>query len=89
MLNIHLKAARGWRSSVLAVMMPSKGDGAGTDTFRPPHAYGQRRNTEKRQRLRGWHRGRCLYLGDLLPFLRVLYRLLPAKDFYDRRPLAA
>lgn|GEM_PF-6562794 len=51
MLNIHLKAARGWRSSVLAAVMPSKGDGAGTDTFRPHRAYGQLRNTESFQKI--------------------------------------
>lgn len=64
--------------------MPSKGDGAGTDTFRPHHAYGQWRNTENRQRLRG------LATASLMPPLRLIavppcsLLPLPNKDFYDR-----
>lgn len=64
--------------------MPSKGDGAGTDTFRPHHAYGHRRNTENRQRLRG------LAAASLMPPLRLIavppcsISPLPDMDFYDR-----
>lgn len=48
-------------------VMPSKGDGGrATDTFRPHHAYEQRRNTENRQRLRG------LATASLMPPLRHL-----------------
>lgn len=69
---------------MLAAVMPSKGDGAGTDTFRPHRAYGQLRNTENRQRLRG------LAAASLMPPLRLIaippcsLSLLPDKDFYDR-----
>ena len=55
-----------------------------TDTFRPHHAYGQRRNTENRQRLRG------LATASLMPPLRLIavppcsLSPLPDKDFYDR-----
>ena len=38
-----LKRQEAGRSSMLAAIMPSKGDGAGTDTFRPQCAYGQLR----------------------------------------------
>ena len=64
--------------------MPSKGDGAGTDTFRPHRAYGQLRNTENRQRLRG------LATASLMPHRRLIAvppcpkSLLPDKDFSDR-----
>ena len=64
--------------------MPSKGYGAGTDTFRPHRAYGQLRNTEERQRLRG------LATASLMPSLRLIavppcsLSPLPDKDFYDR-----
>lgn len=64
--------------------MPSKGDGAGTDNFRPHRAYGQLRNTENRQRLQG------LAAASLMPPLRLItvppcsLSLLPDKDFYDR-----
>lgn len=72
------------RSALLAAVMPSKGDGAGTDTFRPHRAYGQLRNTETRQRLRG------LAAASLMPPLRLIavppcsLSLLPDKDFYGR-----
>ena len=72
------------RSALLAAVMPSKGDGASTDTFRPHRAYGQLRNTENRQRLRG------LATASLMPPLRLIavppcsFSLLPDKDFYDR-----
>ena len=72
------------RSTLLAAVMPSKGDGAGTDTFRPHRAYGQLRNTENRQRLRG------LAMASPMPPLRLIavppcsFSLLPDKDFYDR-----
>ena len=55
-----------------------------TDTFRPHRAYGQLRNTENRQRLRG------LATASLMPHRRLLavppcsLSLLPDKDFYDR-----
>ena len=64
--------------------MPSKGDGAGTDTFRPHRAYGQLRNTENRQRLRG------LATASLMPHRRPIavppcsFSPLPDKDFIDR-----
>lgn len=73
----------GW-SSLFAAVMLSKGGGAGTDTFRPHRAYGQLRNTENRQRLRG------LATASLMPPLRLIavppcsLSLLPDKDFYDR-----
>ena len=55
-----------------------------TDTFRPHRAYGQRRNTENRQRLRG------LATASLMPPRRLIavtpcsFSLLPDKEFYDR-----
>lgn len=64
--------------------MPSKDDGVHTDTFRPHRAYGQLRNTENRQRLRG------LATATLMPHLRLFavppcsFSLLPDMDFYDR-----
>ena len=73
----------GW-SSLFAAVMLSKGGGAGTDTFRPHRAYGQLRNTENRQRLRG------LATASLMPPLRLIavppcsLSLLPDKEFYDR-----
>lgn len=72
------------RSSLFAAVMPSKGDGAGTDSFRQHRAYGQLRNTENRQRLQG------LATASLMPHRRLVavppcsYSLLPDKDFYDR-----
>ena len=78
-----LKRQEAVRAALLAAVMPSKGDGAGTDTFRPHHACGQRRNTETRQRLRG------LATASLMPPLRLIavppcsLSLLPDKDFYD------
>ena len=66
--------------------MPSKGDGAGTDTFRPHRAHGQLRNTENRQRLRG------LATASLMPPLRLIavppcsFSLLLDKDFF-RQPV--
>ena len=69
--------------------MPSKGDGAGTLTFRPHRAYGQLRNTENRQRLRG------LAAASLMPHRRLIavppcsFSLLPDKDFTTTPPLAA
>ena len=60
--TITVKAAREGAVFRVGGGMPSKGDGAGTDTFRPLRAYGHRRNTDNRQRLRGKHRGRCFYL---------------------------
>lgn len=77
------------RSALLSAVMPSKGDGAGTDTFRPHRAYGQLRNTENRQRLRG------LAAASLMPPLRLIavppcsFSLLPDKDFTITPPLAA
>ena len=79
-----LKRQEAGRSALLAAVMPSKGDGASTDTFRPHCAYGQLRNTENRQRLRG------LATASLMPPLRLIavppcsFSLLPDKDFYDR-----
>ena len=79
-----LKRQEAGRSSLLAAVMPSKGDGAGTDTFRPHCAYGQLRNTENRQRLRG------LATASLMPHRRLIavplcsLSLLPDKDFFDR-----
>ena len=64
--------------------MPSQGDGAGSDTFRPHRAYGQLRNTENRQRLRG------LATASLMPPLRLIavppcsFSLLPDMDYIDR-----
>lgn len=64
--------------------MPSKGDGAGTDTFRPQYTYGRLLNTENRQRLR------VLATAALMPPLRLIavppcsLSPLPDKDFYDR-----
>lgn len=68
---------------MLVTVMPSKGDGADTDTFRQHRAYGQLRNTENRQRLRG------LATASLMPPLRLIavppcsFSLLPDKKFYD------
>lgn len=68
---------------MLVTVMPSKGDGADTDTFRQHRAYGQLRNTENRQRLRG------LATSSLMPPLRLIavppcsFSLLPDKKFYD------
>ncbi len=68
--------------------MPSTGDGAGTDTFRPHRAYGQLRNTENRQCLRG------LATASLMPHLRLIavppcsFSLLPIRTFTTARPLA-
>ena len=79
-----LKRQEAGRSALLAAVMPSKGDGAGTDTFRPHRAYGQLRNTENRQRLRG------LATASLMPPRRLIavppcsFSLLPDKDYYDR-----
>ena len=79
-----LKRQEAGRSALLAAVMPSKGGGADTDTFRPHRAYGQWRNTENRQRLRG------LATASLMPPLRLIavppcsLSLLPNKDFYDR-----
>lgn len=79
-----LKRQEAGRSVLLAAVMPSKGDGAGIDTFRPHRAYGQLRNTENRQRLRG------LATASLMPPLRLIavppcsLSLLPDKAFYDR-----
>lgn len=79
------KAVRGWAVFIVGGDMPSQGDGGrATDTFRPHHAYGQRRNTENRQRLRG------LAAASLMPPLRLIavppcsFSLLPDKDFFDR-----
>lgn len=72
------------QSALLAAVMPSKGDGAGTDSFRPYHAYGQLRNTENLQCLRG------LATASLMPPRRLIavppcsFSPLPDKDFYDR-----
>ncbi len=46
-----LKRKEAGQSSLLAAVMPSKGDGAGTDTFRPHRAYGHLRNTENFQKI--------------------------------------
>ena len=79
-----LKRQEAGRSALLAAVMPSKGGGASTDTFRPQCAYGQLRNTENRQRLR------VLATASLMPPLRLIavppcsLSLLPDKDFYDR-----
>ena len=68
---------------MLVTVMPSKGVGADTDTFRQHRAYGQLRNTENRQRLRG------LATASLMPPLRLIavppcsFSLLPDKKFYD------
>lgn len=81
--NIRKRQEAG-RFSLLAAVMPSKGDGASTDTFRPHRAYGQLRNTENRQRLRG------LVTASLMPYRRLIavppcfFSLLPDKNFYDR-----
>ena len=48
-----MKASREGAVFMVGGVMPSKGDGAGTDTSRPHHAYGHRRNTDNRQRLWG------------------------------------
>ena len=50
---------------------------------RPHRAYGHRRDTDNRQRLRGKHRWRCFYLWDSMPFIRVLIAVAD-KVFYDR-----
>lgn len=77
------------RSILLAAVMPSKGDGAGTDTFWPHRAYGQLRNTENRQRLRG------LATASLMPHRRLIavppcsFSLLPIRTFTTARPPAA
>ena len=79
-----LKWQEAERSALLAAVMPSKGDGAGTDTFQPHRTYGQLRNTENRQRLRG------LAMASLMPHRRLIavppcsFSLLPDKDFIDR-----
>lgn len=79
-----LKRQEAGRSALLAAVMPSKGGGASTDTFRPHRAYGQLRNTENRQRLRG------LAMASLMPHRRLIavppcsFSLLPDKDFIDR-----
>ncbi len=76
------------RSSLLAAVMPSKGDGASTDTFRPHRAYGQLRNTENRQRLRG------LVTASLMPYRRLIavppcfFRCCLIRTFTTARPLA-
>ena len=68
--------------------MPSKGDGASTDTFRPHRAYGQLRNTENRQRLRG------LATASLMPPLRLIavppcsFRCCLTRTFTTARPFA-
>lgn len=72
------------RSSLLAAVMPSKGDGAGTDTFRPHRAYGQLRNTENRQRLRGLATALLMPPRRLLAVPPCSFSLLPDKDFDDR-----
>ena len=84
-INYTAKAVRGLAVFIVGGDMPSQGDGGrATDTFRPHHAYGQRRNTENRQRLRG------LAAASLMPPLRLIavpscsFSLLPDKDFYDR-----
>ena len=84
-----LKRQEAGRSALLATVMPSKGDGAGTDTFRPHRAYGQLRNTENRQRLRG------LATASLMPPLRLIavtpcsFRCCLTRTFTTARPLAA
>ena len=76
-------------SLLLAAVMPSNGDGAGTDTFRPHRAYGQSRNTENRQRLRG------LATASLMQPLRLIavppcsFSLLPIRTFTTAPPLTA
>ena len=49
--TITAKAAREGAVFMVGGGMPSKGDGAGTDTFRPHRAYGQLRNTESFQKI--------------------------------------
>lgn len=79
-----MKAAREVAVLMVGGGMPSKVDGAGTDTFRPHRAYGQLRNTENRQRLR------VMATASLMPPLRLIavppcsFSLLPDKDFIDR-----
>ena len=83
------KQQKAGQSALLAAVMPSKGDGAGTDTFRPHRAYGQLRNAENRQRLR-W-----MATASLMPPLRLIavppcsFSLLPIRTFTTARPLAA
>ena len=84
--SFMLKLQEAERSALLAAVMPSKGDGEPlfTDTFRPHRAYGQLRNPENRQRLRG------LATASLMPHRRLFavppcsLSPLPDKDFYDR-----
>ena len=77
------------RSALFVAVMPSKGDGADTDTFRPHRAYGQQRNTENRQRLRG------LATASLMPHRRLLavppcfFHCCLIRTFTTARPLAA
>lgn len=88
-----LKRQEAGRSALLAAVMPSKGDGADTDTFRPHRAYGQLRNTENRQRLRGLATASLMPHRRLLavppcsfsPLLdKVIVLTLAQQDFYDR-----
>ena len=79
-----LKRQEAERSALLAAVMPSKGDGAGTDTFRPHRAYGQLRNTENRQRLRGLATASLMPLRRLIAVPPCSLSLLPDKDFIDR-----
>lgn len=69
--------------------MPSKGDGAGTDTFRPHRAYGQLRNTENRQRFRGLAAASLMQHRRLIAVPPCSFSLLPDKDFTTTPPLAA
>ncbi len=84
-----LKRQEAGRSALLAAVVPSKGDGAGTDTFRPHRAYGQLRNTENRQRLRGLATASLMPSLRLIAILRVLFRRCLIRTFTTARPLTA
>ena len=88
--TITAKAVREGAVFMVGGGMPSKGDGGrATDTSRPHRAYGHRRNTDNRQRLRGKHRGRCFYLWDYMPFIRVLSRRCCIRIFTNAPSLTA
>lgn len=84
-----LKRQEAGRSALLAAVMPSKGDGAGTDTFRPHRAYGQLRDTENRQRLRGSATASLMLHRRLIAVPPCSFRCCLMRTFTTARPLAA
>ena len=86
---IRKKTARGWAIFIVGGGEPSKDDGARTDIFRPPPAYGQLRNTENRQRLRGLATAALMSPLRLIAVPPCSFPSLPNMDFTAARSLTA